>query len=91
MNPFIILAVIVAILFGILIWFVAPDNTGVAFIIVGGFVAAFAISFLISSTLVYILCWAFNWTFTWKLAVGVYAIVLIARIIISAARNGGSK
>lgn len=41
------------------------------------FIAAIIMSFLITSGLVWIICLAFSLAFTWKLAIGVYAALLL--------------
>ena len=44
-------------------------------------IMACAISFGTMAGLVFLATWAFGWQFTWKMALGVWVIVLIIRVL----------
>ena len=68
-NP--IIDTIKAILMGSCGAFAAFITTAlIIFIMIG-------ISFGCVAGIVYVICWAFNFTFTWKLAVGIYAAMIL--------------
>jgi len=57
------------------------DSTIYLLFIILLFIFFMALSFLFVSGLVYIVCWGFNLTFTWKLAFGVYAVILLLKMV----------
>ena len=49
-------------------------------------------AFFLGVSLVYwIICFAFGLTFSWKIAIGVWAVVVLLRMIMSAAKSSGKK
>lgn len=50
------------------------------------------VAFFLGVSLVYwILCFAFGLAFSWKIAIGVWAVVVLLRMIVSAAKSTGKK
>lgn len=46
-----------------------------------GFILGYGVIFALVSFLVAAICWAFAITFSWKIVVGIFAVVVLLRII----------
>ncbi len=62
-----------------------------AFILILLMIAAFILSFLITSGLIWIICWAFSFIFSWKLAIGVYAALLLLSSVFKVSHINSEK
>ena len=51
-------------------------------IFIGAFVIALALGLILTAALVWIVCWAFGIEFSWRLAVGVYAVIVLIRMAV---------
>lgn len=50
------------------------------------------VAFFLGVSLVYwVFCFAFGLAFSWKIAIGVWAVVVLLRMIVSAAKSTGKK
>lgn len=54
-------------------------------------VAGWGITYLIIAGLTYIICLAFDLPWSWLIALGVWAVIILARYVIKAASGGSSK
>lgn len=67
------------------------DTFAIIFTVIGLAILFSALYFAAVSIICWIICFAFGMEFSWKLAAGVWAVIVLLRMVLSAAKSNGSK